>query len=1026
MSVLKKVLFVLAGLVVLLPASAYAQGASITGVVKDASGAVLPGVTVEAASDALIEKVRTAVSDGTGQYRIVDLRPGTYSVTFTLTGFNSFKREGIELSGSFVANVNAEMKVGTVTETITVTGETPIVDTQSVRRQTTLTNELLTSVPNARSWAAIAVLFQGITIQAGTSADIQVTPQMTVFGGAGGRTNEGRMLVDGLGTGAALNGGGVSTYVADITNAQEVVTTNSGGLGEAEVGGPSMNIVPKSGGNTLKGQMFLSGVPPAWVGNNYTQALKDAGLSTPGQLIKQWDETFGVGGPIKKDRLWYYGTYRDEGQHRSIPGIFPNLNAGDPTKWEYAPDTTKQARGAESFQLVSARLTGQVTPKNKINYHFDGQWPCNGSSFTSSGDSCRNQSQSDAFYGSLGLGGLTATSAPETAGYLHTTVTNQQITWQSPTTSRLLLEAGLGSYRAAWGPFEMPGNPTRGLARVTEITARNSAVANFIYRSANWAHDFDNPNRWRFSASYVTGAHNMKFGYDGSYLVEDIQNFGNDLNLAYTFNGGKPSSLTESLRVFTQSDRVRTTALYAQDQWTHERLTLQGAVRYDNAWSYSPPQTIGPALINGQTFLGTPLSFDRTDGVNFKDISPRGGLALDVFGNGKTAVKVNIGKYMDPASNLNGNYSISNPIARIATTTSRTWTDAGIPGVPGTAGDFIPQCDLTNNAANGECAASLNTTFGTAQRTTAAIDPGLLNGWGVRPRDWQFGVSVQQQLLPRVSVEIGYLKRWLQNFTATDNLAVAPSDFTPFSLTAPSDPRLPNGGGYAVTGLYNVVPTKFGLTSNNIYLTNQQTQSFNGLLASVSARVKGGLTLQGGINSGSQVTDYCSLRSDLPELSLGIAGSILSPTNPYCRVAPGMVTKVSGVGSYTIPKIDVLLAGTIRSDQGAPQRATQNVPVSVVSAALGRPAAVAGNTVPVDLIAPGQVWGDRVNEVDFRVAKILRFGRFRTNVGVDMFNLINSSAVLTYNQTYIVNGPWLAPQSIITPRFFKISAQIDF
>lgn len=1011
---------------VMLPASVYAQQATITGVVKDASGAVLPGVTVEASSEVLIERTRTAVTDGSGQYRIVDLRPGTYAVTFTLPGFSTVKREGIELTGTFVASVNAELRVGQVTETITVTGETPIVDVQSVRRQNTLTNELLTTVPNARSWAAIAVLFQGITIQAGTSADIQVTPQMTVFGGAGGRTNEGRMQVDGLGTGAALNGGGVSTYVADITNAQEVVTTNSGGLGEAEVGGPAMNIVPKSGGNTLKGQVYLSGVPSSWVGNNYTQELKDAGLSTPGKLLKQWDETFGVGGPIKRDRLWYYVTYRDEGQHRSIPGIFPNLNAGDPNKWEYLPDLTKQARGAESFQVSSVRLTAQVTPRNKVNFHWDMQWPCNGSSFTGDADACRVQTKDDAFYGSLGLGGLTATSSPETAGYLRTLVQNHQLTWQSPTTNRLLLEAGVGSYRAAWGPFEMPGNPTRGLARVTELQARNSAVANFTYRSANWAHDFDNPNRWRFSASYVTGAHNMKFGYEGSYLVEDIQNFGNDLNLLYTLNGGRPSQLTESLRVYTQSDRVRTTALYAQDQWTYKRMTLQGAVRYDNAWSYSPPQTIGPALINGQTFLGTPLSFERTDGVNFKDVSPRGGLALDVFGNGRTALKVNVGKYMDPASNLNGNYSISNPIARIATTAARTWTDAGIPGVPGTAGDFIPQCDLTNNAANGECLATTATTFGTAQRTTAAIDENLLIGWGVRPRDWQVGVSVQQQVLPRVSVEVGYLKRWLQNFTATDNLAVTPADFTPFTITAPSDPRLPGGGGYVVDGLYNVVQSKFGITTNSIGLTTLQTQSFNGVLASVTARVRNGLTLQGGINSGSQVTDYCGVRAELPELSLGLFGAILSPTNPYCRVAPGLVTKLSGVASYTIPKIDVQIAGTVRSDQGAPLRATQNVPVSVVSAALGRPAAVAGITVPIDLVAPGDVWGDRVNEIDLRVAKILKFGRTRTNVGVEMFNLINSSSVLTYNQTYAVNGPWLAPQSIITPRFFKVSAQIDF
>ena len=373
---------------VLLPALAFAQ-ASITGVVKDTSGAVLPGVTVEAASPVLIEKTRTAIADGTGQYRIVDLRPGTYTVTFTLTGFSTVKREGIELTGSFIATVNADMKVGSLEETITVSGQTPIVDVQSVRRQTTLSNETLTTVPTARSWAATAVLIPGIVIQAGTSADIQITPQMTVFGGAGGRSNEGRMQVDGLNTGAALNGGGVSTYVADISNAQEVVTTTSGGLGEAEVGGPTLSIVPKSGGNSVKGQVYLSGVSSGMIGSNYSDALKNAGLATPGVLIQQWDYTGGVGGPIVKDRLWYYGTLRDEGQHRTIPGIFPNLNAGDPTKFTYAPDLTKSAQGAEGFQIASIRLTTQITPRNKFNYHQDLQWPCNGATFSSTGDGCR-------------------------------------------------------------------------------------------------------------------------------------------------------------------------------------------------------------------------------------------------------------------------------------------------------------------------------------------------------------------------------------------------------------------------------------------------------------------------------------------------------------------------------------------------------------------------------------------------------------------------------------------------------------
>ena len=550
-----KTLGVLACLV-LLPTLAFAQ-ASITGVVKDTSGAVLPGVTVEASSPALIEKIRTAVTDGTGQYRIIDLRPGTYAVTFALTGFTTVKREGVELTGSFAASINADLRVGGVAETITVSGATPIVDVENVRRQTTLSNEVLTTVPTSRAWASTAMLIPGIVIQAGTSADIQVASDMIVFGGAGGRSNEGRMQVDGLNTGAALNGGGVSTYVADISNAQEVVTTTSGGLGEAEVGGPTLSIVPKSGGNTVKGAAYLSGVSGGMVGSNYSPALQAAGLSTPGVLLQQWDYTGGLGGPIMKDRLWYYGTLRDEGQHRSIPGIYPNLNAGDPTKFSYAPDTTKQAQGAESFQLASIRLTVQATPRNKFNYHQDLQWPCNGASIGTSGDACRTQPSSGAVVGSLGLGGLTALSSPETAGYLHTFVKNSQFTWSSPVTNRLLLEAGMGSYRSAWGPFESPGNPDRGLARITELAAINGAGAGLAYRSANWAQNWDNPNTWRASASYVTGSQNLKFGYIGGFLVEDIQNHGNDLNLAYTFNGGVPISLTESLRVFTQSDRVR-------------------------------------------------------------------------------------------------------------------------------------------------------------------------------------------------------------------------------------------------------------------------------------------------------------------------------------------------------------------------------------------------------------------------------------------------------------------------------------
>src|SRR5678815_5175429 len=195
-----------------------------------------------------------------------------------------------------------------------------------------------------------------------------------------------------------------------------------------------LSVGPRSGGNKTAGSIYLSGVPDDFVASNYSDELKAAGLSTPGALIKQWDFTGGIGGPIVRDRIWYYATARDEGQHRTIPGIFPNLNAGNANEWEYKPDTSREARGAESFQIFTARFTIQASQRNRFNVHWEWQLPCNGSTIGGDGDGCRNQPD-DAVMGAIGLGGLSATTAPETTGYLHVLVQNRQFTWASTMTN---------------------------------------------------------------------------------------------------------------------------------------------------------------------------------------------------------------------------------------------------------------------------------------------------------------------------------------------------------------------------------------------------------------------------------------------------------------------------------------------------------------------------------------------------------------------------------------------------------------
>ena len=1083
-------LLVLLAVAALVPAMASAQGvlASITGVVKDTSGAVLPGVTVEVSSPVLIEKTRSAVTDGSGQYRIVDLRAGTYSVTFTLTGFSTVKRDGIELSGSFVATVNADMKVGAVEETITVSGETPVVDVQSTRRQTTLSGDTVNAIPTARGYAGVMVLMPSVITQSGTTADVQTTPGMVVFGGAGGRSNEGRLTVDGLNTGASLNGGGVSGYNADLLNSAEVVTTNSGGLGEAEVGGPSINVVPKTGGNTFKGSGYGAYVGSGMTNTNYTPALQAAGLASPLQILKLWDADAGLGGPIKKDRVWFFINYRDEGSWQTIPGIFANQpwegittpisNAAAP--WNVAFDKSTPARNANSWQIASGRLSTQINSKNKINFFWDEQHPCNGATWTPQGDGCRKPGSGEVFESVFGSPN---TTSPEAGGYSHRFQRVQQGTWQSPVTNKLLFDAGYGTYLSRWGTNRRPDSVTADVVRVTEGCstalgcANNGGIAGLNYRSEAPFDDWIGAHVWRASASYVTGAHSMKFGYQGAWHVDDEKNFPNSTYTTYTLQNGLAScagaqllaanscqgvSIAETLTPFQVHQDVRYDALYAQDQFTMGRFTYQAAVRFDHSWSYFPDESIG-----GVRFYPGNLTFAQNDPVlstasvancgnipstsspgvalaksggcinnvsGFKDITPRGGVAWDVRGDGKTSVKVSIGKYLEAASSGNGVYTAGNPISRIPTSVTRSWNDANK--------NFTPDCVLENPLANGECGQISNLGFGTPVFTNSFGAP-LMGGWGVRPSDWGFVASIQQQLVARTSVEFNYTRRWLNNFVATDNLATTAADYRPFTVVAPTDPRLGAASGTTVgtaaqplfaqtQAAATAVPNNYANLASNYGAT--QYQHFNGFLMNVQSRLRAGLTLSGGFNTGRTQSDNCAVRSDIPELagaSTTLAAPAVTATNPWCHLDTGWVTRATALATYIVPKADVLVSTTFRSDQGGLLAANWTIPLSTAQAG-GLVGTFANNVSPtVNLVQPGTLYGDRVNELDFKLAKIFRFGGTRLNAGLEVYNALNAAATLTYNQTYnpaVPAGPggWLQPTQVMTPRFFKLTAQFDF
>ena len=377
MRAMRRVVVALASFVIL-PATVFAQ-ASLSGFVKDTSGGVLPGVSVEASSPVLIEKVRSGISDATGLYRIPDLPPGIYTVTFTLPGFATVSREGVEVAGGGVTTINADLRVGALTETVTVTGESPVVDTQtSARRQMVLSTSVVQAIPASRGYGNVLATVPGIQA---TGLDVSSNVSTNFFTARGGRGNEGTIQIDGMNVGSAFNGGGVAGFGYPIGESSEIQVTISGGLGEVDRGGPAFNLVPKTGGNSFSGTGFLSLAGKWSQGDNLDDELISYGLTQVPGLIKNWDTNFALGGPIIRDRVWFFNNVRSYGNHQEIPGLFGNRNAGDQSKWFYERDDSLTARGAAAKMIEAIRLTGQATPRNKVGFYLDYQNVCNGSAY---------------------------------------------------------------------------------------------------------------------------------------------------------------------------------------------------------------------------------------------------------------------------------------------------------------------------------------------------------------------------------------------------------------------------------------------------------------------------------------------------------------------------------------------------------------------------------------------------------------------------------------------------------------------
>ena len=979
------------------PVAAYAQ-AAITGVVRDLSGAVLPGVSVEAASPVLIEKVRSVVTDGNGQYRIIDLRPGTYTVTFSLTGFAVVQREGIELTGSFTATVNAELRLGKLEETITVTGATPIVDVQSAQKQAVIDKDLADALPSSRTHFSLAALIPAINTSNPTDVGGSNAIQLIQLTAHGSRNADQRIVMEGMSTDNAEGAGQYSAYLPNVSSTQEMAINYSAGGAEVATGGVQINVIPRDGGNTFRGTVFANGMSGSWMqGSNYDEDLQSRGMQRPNNLRKIWDINPGGGGPILRDRIWWYAAYRNNGES-AFAGGYANRNAGLADVWTYDQDLTKPTFNWHQQRSTNARITWQATPAHKISAFYDEQDRC------------------------MCFSAISATTAPEAGSDLQYPFADLvTLTWTYTRTNRLLFEAG-GSYhperwRSISTTWEGDG-PRNDLIGVTDQATgqqyhgRISPYATFINIITNM----------RGSMSYVTGTHSMKVGLMNRHATRDREEEINPQGVYYRFNNGIPNQITQRLLPRRFLGTIGTEmGIFAQDRWTMGRLTLNYGARWDWQTMYYPPQEQGPTVFTPDLHL----TFPKIDWVNWKDISPRLGLAYDLFGDGRTAVRASLNRYMG-AFGLQGVFGDgSNPILRISNNVTRPWADADR--------DYFPDCDLKSPASNGECGPMSDQAFG--QLATLQVDPDVLRGWNKRGNSWEMSAGVQHQLATGVAAEAAYYRRWYGNFLAVDNRATTPASYDQYTLTAPSDTRLPDGGGYPVGPLYDLKPGLVGIVDDYITFADNfggHTEYWHGVDLTLNARMSNGLYLQGGTSIGRTITDNCPVVATSPEIISGVdvaSGTATVPRSsaqvtgtPYCHQAQKVAPSVNALGSYTLPRLDVQTSLTFRSFAGPAISANYVASNAVVIPALGRPLTGAANAT-VNLVAPNTMYGDRVNAVDMRVSKILRFGRTRSVVSLDVYNVFNRNPVQVYNFNY---ASWLRPERTLQARFIKIGGQFDF
>ena len=1021
------------------------SGAIIAGNVKDSTGGALPGVTVEIESPALIEKTRTAVTDGQGNYRVTDLRPGIYSVTAKLDGFKTFRREGVELSAGFTAPINPVLEVGSLEETVTVTGAAPIVDVQSASTRAVLKADTLNNLPSAgQDLTQLASLTLGASPSSGDRNDVggDKGSQSTGISIHGSRGDDGRVSFDGFNTNVFFGGSGgqQTTYQFNTVAVAEQVIDVSGNSAATETGGANVNMVPREGGNSFRAIGTAFYTDKTFSGGKVPDALVSRGAPKDAKSLKViYDYGLGIGGPIVKDRLWFFNANRYWGSQTF--GAANNFFNKSTVFYKYEPDTSKPVYSDTYFRDIAGRFTWQATEKQKVSLQLNYQRGCR----------CWQ--------------GIAGSSSPEASfSFFYTPHYITQGSWTYPATNKFLLKSGVG-YIYQGVEFSSFGYELPERRRITNINDPERGT--YIWGGTFGAYVAnDNGDRQRqdnvsyfTNASYVTGSMEMQVGFDGQWGI--FQQKGNPFpadGYDYIFTGGLPLQITQFSGPFRSEGRVKKAGTYGSLRYTLDRLTFTAALRYDRHHSLALPVDVPAGPFIGQR---------RYNGLDklplYQDITPRFGAAYDLFGNGRTALRGSWGRYLVGLGG--GALSGLSPSLAVVTSASRLWFDnPANPVIGGTNfftgvqgdGDFVPDCDLNNFAANGECGPINAGGFGISN-PSFTWDDRARTGWGVREHSYQWSAELQHELKPGLGVNVGYYHTAFHNQQVQVNTALTAADFNSFCVTAPTDNRLGAAGGQQVCGNYDRTLASLATRPSTTWfrledvpitgVTGKPKEAFNGVEFAMNWRYGKGALLSGGLSLGQTRTDSCFANGFPQILAVGQQGAagqttLSGPRNDdYCTNSAETLwnssqSQVKFQAVYPLPA-DFVLSGTFKHLAGVNRGVDVVYGNSNIAPSLGRNLSSCGNVTgacgtlqTISLNRPGELKDDRLTQVDLRVQRRFKIVGARVSGIFEVYNVMNArtpqSSFSTYGTPSAVNPSFYRPTILLGGRLFKFGAQVDF